>query len=85
MTDEHRPKEGTYFDLYDDLVGVSEIAKNLNVTIYRVKRWIERRASTNCPRPVRVLRIGHIYSMTEWRAWFALWRITRGPESWWHK
>ncbi len=70
-------------DIYDDLVGVSEVAAGLGVTIYRVKRWIERRDSTNCPVPVKVLKIGHIYSMADWRGWYALWRVTRGSESWW--
>lgn len=65
-------------EIYDDLVGVSEIAKLLGVSIYRVKRWIEFRESTGSPAPVRTLGLGHIYSLTEWRGWWALWRVTRG-------
>lgn len=79
MTEPHRKDE----DPYDDLVGVFEVAEGLGVTIYRVKRWIERRNSTNCPKPLRRLKVGHIYSMAEWRGWYALWRITRGSENWW--
>lgn len=69
-------------DVYADLVGTTEIATGLGVTIHRVKRWIERRDTVGCPRPVAVLGLGHIYSLREWRAWFALWRITRGSETW---
>jgi hypothetical protein len=69
-------------DPYGDLVGIFEIAKELGVNIFRVRRWIERRQTTKCPRPVRALQCGHIYSMTDWRGWYALWRITRGHETW---
>lgn len=63
--------------LYADLAGVAEIARSLDVPRFRVKRWIERRGSTGCPAPVAPLSAGHVYSLTEWRAWYALWRVTR--------
>ncbi len=69
-------------DVYDDLVGVNEIAANLGVDKHRVRRWIERRAQTNCPEPVLRRTIGPLYSMSSWRGWFALWRVTRGSETW---
>ncbi len=68
--------------LYADLVGVPEIAAGLGVSVFRVRRWIERRASTGCPSPVRVLSCGNIYSLADWRGWFGLWRLTRGSETW---
>lgn len=69
-------------EVYADLGGVAEVAEFLGVTIFRVKRWIERRDTTNCPRPVRALKQGHLYRLTDWKGWFALWRITRGSETW---
>lgn len=71
-------------EIYADLVGIPEIAEGLGVGIHRVRRWIERRESTRCPSPVRALKAGHIYSLREWRGWYALWRITRGSETWFH-
>jgi hypothetical protein len=62
----------------DDLVGVAEIAEALDVPIFRLKRWIERRDSTDCPKPLRPLKAGHVYSLREWRAWHRLWAATRG-------
>src|SRR5688572_11930724 len=64
-------------DPYADLAGVAEIAAALGVSRARVKRWVERQMSTQCPEPVRVLACGHLYSLAEWRAWYALWRVTR--------
>ena len=69
-------------EVYADLGGVAEIAQALNVKLPRVKRWIERRESTNCPMPVRSLVMGNVYSIADWKGWFALWRITRGSETW---
>ena len=69
-------------ELYADLGGVTEIAEHLHVSVHRVRRWIERRDSTHCPVPVKALKFGHIYSLREWQGWFALWKITRGSETW---
>jgi len=69
-------------DIYADLAGLAEVAAALDVNIHRVRRWVDRRDSTNCPRPVRVLRSGNVYSIRDWQGWFALWRTTRGSETW---
>lgn len=63
--------------VYEDIVGVSEVAQGLDVSLIRVQRWIERREATNCPRPVRMIKAGHLYSMCEWRLWYTLWVSTR--------
>lgn len=68
----------TLAEVYEDLVGVAEVAEQLGVQPHRVRRWIERREATNCPRPVRELKLGHLFSMSDWRGWFALWKVTRG-------
>lgn len=69
-------------DVYADLAGIAEIAQELDVSIHRVSRWIERRESTRCPAPVRRLKTGNVYSLADWRGWYALWRVTRGSETW---
>ncbi len=82
---ETSPESGSVLDLadvYADIVGVWEIADELGVGIHRVRRWIDRRNSTRCPSPVRELKAGNLYSLADWRGWYALWRITRGSETW---
>lgn len=69
-------------EILDDLGGVAEIAERLGVKVPRVKRWIERRSATGCPEPVLPLHMGNVYSLSEWKGWFALWRVTRGSETW---
>lgn len=64
-------------DRYADLVGIWEIADILGVPKRRVERWIERRAATGCPAPVRRLKMGHLYVMADWRGWYAVWQATR--------
>lgn len=66
-------------DAYTDLVSVMEIAAELGVSEFRVRRWIGQRDTTLCPTPVRQLSIGNVYSLAEWRAWWRLWKVTRAP------
>lgn len=68
--------------VYADLGGTKEIAEALGVTVFCVRRWLERRDEIGCPAPVRVLASGKVYSIAEWRGWHAVWRVTRGPRSW---
>jgi hypothetical protein len=68
-------------ELLADLCGVFEIATRLGVDRKRVYRWIERRASTGAPEPKLRLRGEALYSYVEWRGWYALWRVTRAPQS----
>lgn len=72
----------TVDDVYADMVGLTEIAEALGVSRARVNRWIERREATRCPEPKKPLSMGHLYSLAEWKAWFELWKITRGSETW---
>lgn len=67
--------------IYADLTCLREVARELNVDQHRVYRWVERRARTGAPLPVRVLSGGmNIYSMEEWKGWYARWAKTRGTE-----
>lgn len=74
----------TYRDMQADIVGIYEIAANLGVSRATINRWIERRDSTMCPEPIVRLKTGHIYSLNAWKGWYAVWRVTRGHETWWH-
>lgn len=69
------------FDVYADLGGISEVAVALGVGIHRVKHWLERRDTVNCPQPVRELKMGHVYSIGEWQGWFKLWMATRAHKT----
>ncbi len=73
----------SFRDMQADLVGTFEVAANLGVDLATVKRWVQRRASTQCPRPIVELRNGHVYSLADWKGWYAVWRVTRGQETWW--
>src|SRR5206468_10328577 len=46
---------------------------HLGVTTKQVCRWIERRASTNCPRPGP----DGLYALADWEAWHANWHKPR--------
>ena len=65
------------FDIYADLGGLFEVAQALGVSVKQVKIWTVRRDGNGCPKPVRVLAGGHIYSISEWQAWRDLWKVTR--------
>jgi len=65
-------------ELYEDIGRVSEVAELLDVPIERVRRWIANKESNNCPEPVRVFRGLTLYSLAEWKGWYALWRLTKG-------
>lgn len=64
-------------DIYDDIAGVPEIIDALGVSPFRVRRWIDRKATVRCPAPVRQLRSGALYSLGEWQGWFSMWMRTR--------
>ncbi len=68
--------------LYDDLASVQEVADHLGVSTHRVKRWLYRQRATGCPGPVKKLTYVSLYSLAEWKGWFAIWKMTRGSETW---
>lgn len=80
-------KPWTLADIYNDLGSKTDVAKALDVNIYRMQRWVTRRERINSPHPIR--RIGHvdIYSIQEWRDWYEAWldrkRVGRRPDSKW--
>lgn len=66
----------------NDIIGQAEIAIELGVSKRRVQHWIERADEINSPKPVRYLSRGYLYLLSDWKGWFAVWRATRGPETW---
>ena len=53
-----------------ELVGVAEIAEELDVERPRVSMWANRRESSGFPEPLIHVAAGPIYDMAEVRAWF---------------
>lgn len=77
------PEHATLEEMYADIAGTHEIAQDLGVPMRRVQRWVDRRDSTQCPMPIVRLKHQAIYSKTEFRGWYAVWKVTRGHETWW--
>lgn len=69
--------------IYHDLVGRTEIAERLGVHRDRAVRWTRRAGVNGSPKPKVVLGKYKIYSMAEWRGWYALWGVmkARKPKS----
>lgn len=63
----------------DDIVGPAEIAEALNVTTFAVRKWgwrDRRGGKLGCPKPIRKLQTGYIYSLRDWEAWHKIWTLT---------
>lgn len=68
--------------IYADLATLKDVARELDVTTWRVQKWVERRERVKCPYPVRANLGGtDVYSMEEWKGWFWRWIHTRGYEA----
>lgn len=63
----------TLAQIYDDLTSKENIPRALNVTEARLHNWIRRREEIKCPYPIKRLSGVDIYSMQEWRDWYARW------------
>jgi hypothetical protein len=61
----------TLAQIYADLASQGEIARALNVQHLRVQSWIRRRDGNKCPLPVTRVGPTDVYSIQEWRDWFA--------------
>jgi hypothetical protein len=63
----------TLAQIYADLGSKGDVARALNINLLRVDSWIRRREYNRCPQPV--LRAGptDVYSIQEWRDFFAEW------------
>jgi hypothetical protein len=73
MDDEEPKKTWTLKDVYDDLGTKTDVAAVLDVTIWRMNMWLTRRERIHCPMPIRRLGAVDVYSISEWKVWFARW------------
>lgn len=62
--------EAGFADTLRNLVGVAEIARELNVPRTTVSMWDARRETTGFPEPVERLSMGPVYDMRAVRAWY---------------
>lgn len=79
IDDEDPEAPWTLARIYADLASKTEIAADLNITVHRMNRWLNRRERIKPPEPL--CRVGNtdIYSKEEWRGWFARW-IEKRPK-----
>lgn len=64
-------KQWTLADVYNDMATREEVCEALNITTYRMARWLQRKEKTKPPLPIRTFASTHVYSIQEWRDWFA--------------
>lgn len=81
MDDEPR-QVWTIQDVYDDLTNLEGIAKALGVTRTRVSMWISRRERIRSPEPVCTIGGTNIYSIEEWKSWYAAWSGDLRRQKW---
>jgi hypothetical protein len=80
--DDEPEKRWTLKDIYDDLGTSTDVAAILDVTIWRMKQWQQRQEKIHCPLPIRRLGNADIYSIQEWRDWYARWCADPKRERW---
>lgn len=71
--DDEEEQVWTLQDIYDDLASAPEVAAMLDVTIWRMQRWLTRRERIKSPLPIKRIGMTDIYSRQEWRDWYARW------------
>lgn len=71
--DDEEEKTWTLQDIYDDLASRSEIAAMLDINVWRMERWLQRRDRISCPSPIKRIGQTDVYSRQEWRDWYARW------------
>lgn len=70
-------------DIYADLCCRGEISKLLDVSPFRVEKWIVRREQIKSPHPIRRIGGMDLYSKQEWQDWYARWQEKHGRDSRW--
>lgn len=66
-------QQWTLQDIYDDLGSHTDVAAMLDVTVWRMRRWLERRERVKCPEPLMKIGATYVYSRQEWRDWYSRW------------
>lgn len=80
--DDEPEKTWTLKDIYDDLGTITDVAADLDITIWRMHMWIKRKERVKCPEPIRTIGSTHVYSMQEWRDWFQRWSTNPSRVRW---
>lgn len=83
LEEEDAPKPWTLADIYADLCQKGDIIRELGITQWRLSRWIERRDRIRCPHPVRTFANVQLYSMQEWKDWYAAWLAKHPNDTKW--
>lgn len=76
--DDPAAKKWTMKEIYDDLGTRSDVAAALDITRWRMDKWLDRRPRIECPKPIRRFGLVDVYSIEEWRIWFKVWTEKRG-------
>jgi hypothetical protein len=64
-------KPWTLAQIYADMAARGDLAVALNVLPRRVAGWIANREKNGCPLPIRTFGPTDVYSIQEWREWYA--------------
>ena len=76
------PKSWTLADVYADLVTLHDVAKQFNIRLPRVLRWVKYREQNNCPQPILSFGLrSNVYSMEEWVVWYDKWLVAHGTDA----
>lgn len=71
--DDEQDQHWTLQDIYDDLASQTDIAAMLDVTVWRMRNWIDRRERIGSPHPLMRIGATDVYSRQEWKDWYARW------------
>ncbi len=74
-------KRLTAEDIYDDIVGRDDIARELDVDRARVQSWLRYRERNGCPQPIKRVSGTDLYSIAAWKSWYARWIQQWSPDS----
>lgn len=71
--DDEQYRPWTLSEVYADVGAKREIIEALDIHKDRFSAWMVRREQIKLPKPVRVLSHTRLWSIQEWRDWFARW------------
>lgn len=83
LPDEEQPKPWTLADIYADLGTLTDVAQALDIKYTRISMWQARKERVKPPKPVRSIARLDLYSIQEWRDWFAKWLEGKKPNTAW--
>lgn len=78
-----QPRPWTLADIYDDLVSLEDLMREMNWARGRVVAWIHRRERLGCPLPIKRFCRTDVYSLQEWKDWYARFTAGKKPGTKW--